>query len=178
MTAQDSDMNWKRIGREWVIFCESKPLESFKQRIFWYYFSLRRSLCNPMVCSLPGSSFHGTFQARILEWVATSFSRGLPNPAIEPRSPALQANSLPSEPPGKPGLFCVKANHWRVLSREVSWYYSSLQRSLLLLKHDKGDKIGSSETFWKFKQQKLETCTREAIMETWRVRPFQYTLCW
>jgi len=29
----------------------------------------------------------------------------LPNPGIKPRSPALQADSLPSEPPGKPGLF-------------------------------------------------------------------------
>ena len=33
-------------------------------------------LCNPMDCSLPGSSIHGIFQARILEWVAISFSRG------------------------------------------------------------------------------------------------------
>ena len=32
-------------------------------------------LCNPMDCSPPGSSAHGIFQARILEWVATSFSR-------------------------------------------------------------------------------------------------------
>ena len=32
-------------------------------------------LCNPMDCSLPGSSIHGIFQARILEWVAISFSR-------------------------------------------------------------------------------------------------------
>ena len=31
------------------------------------------TLCNPMNCSLPGSSVHGTFQARILEWVAISF---------------------------------------------------------------------------------------------------------
>ena len=30
--------------------------------------------CNPMDCSLPGSSVHGLFQARILEWVAISFS--------------------------------------------------------------------------------------------------------
>ena len=34
------------------------------------------TLCNPMVCSLPGSSVHGIFQARVLEWVAISFSRG------------------------------------------------------------------------------------------------------
>ena len=33
------------------------------------------TLCNPMGCSLPGSSVHGIFQARILEWVAISFCR-------------------------------------------------------------------------------------------------------
>ena len=33
-------------------------------------------LCDPMACSLPGSSVHGIFQARELEWVAFSFSRG------------------------------------------------------------------------------------------------------
>ena len=33
------------------------------------------TLCNPMDCSLPGSSVHGIFQARILEWVAISFSK-------------------------------------------------------------------------------------------------------
>ena len=52
--------------------------------------------------SPPGSSLHGILQARILDWVAISFSRDLPDPGIEPGSPALQADSLPSEPPGKP----------------------------------------------------------------------------
>ena len=33
------------------------------------------TLCNPMDCSLPGSSLHGSLQARILEWVAITFSR-------------------------------------------------------------------------------------------------------
>ena len=33
------------------------------------------SLCDPMDCSLPGSSVHGIFQARVLEWVAIAFSR-------------------------------------------------------------------------------------------------------
>ena len=32
------------------------------------------TLCDPMDCSPPGSSIHGIFQARILEWVAISFS--------------------------------------------------------------------------------------------------------
>ena len=34
------------------------------------------TLCDPMDCSLPGSSVHGILQARILEWVAIPFSRG------------------------------------------------------------------------------------------------------
>ena len=34
------------------------------------------TLCNPMDCSPPGSSVHGIFQAKILEWVAISFSGG------------------------------------------------------------------------------------------------------
>ena len=38
------------------------------------------TLCNPMDCSPPGSSVHGIFQARILERVAISFSRGSSQP--------------------------------------------------------------------------------------------------
>ena len=54
-------------------------------------------------CGLPpDSSVHGIFQARILEWVAIPFFGDLSDPRIEPRSPALQADSLPSELPGKP----------------------------------------------------------------------------
>ena len=60
------------------------------------------TLCNPMDCSLPGSSVHGIFQARVLEWVAISSSGDLPDPVIEPGSSALQADSLLSKPQGKP----------------------------------------------------------------------------
>ena len=50
---------------------------------------------------------HGVLQARILEWVDIPFSRGSSqplqgSPGIEPRSPTLQEDSLPAEPPGKP----------------------------------------------------------------------------
>ena len=55
------------------------------------------TLCDPMDCSLPGSSVHGNFQARVLEWAATSFSKG----SSWPRDPAFQAGTLPSEPSGK-----------------------------------------------------------------------------
>ena len=46
--------------------------------------------------SPPGSSVHGIFQARILEWVAISFS------TYEPASPALVGGFFTTEPPGKP----------------------------------------------------------------------------
>ena len=58
----------------------------------------RLTLCDPMDCNPPGSSVHGILQARILERVAMPSSRG----SSRPRFPALQADSLPSEPPGKP----------------------------------------------------------------------------
>ena len=52
-------------------------------------------LFDPTDCSPPGSSVPGILQARILEWVvAIPFAGDLPNPVIEPRSPAFQADSL------------------------------------------------------------------------------------
>ena len=61
----------------------------------------RPTLCESMDCSLPGSSVHGILQASILEWVAVPFSRVSSYPRIKPRSSAVQADSLPSESPGK-----------------------------------------------------------------------------
>ena len=60
------------------------------------------TVCNPMDCSPPGPSVHGIFQARILEWVAISYSRHNPNLRIEPRSPAVAGRFFTTEPPGKP----------------------------------------------------------------------------
>ena len=54
-------------------------------------------VCDPMDCIVPG-----ILQARLLEWVAFPFSRVSSQPRIEPRSPSLQADSLPAEPQGTP----------------------------------------------------------------------------
>ena len=45
----------------------------------------RVRLCDPVDCSLPDSSAHGILQARILEWVAISFSRGSSQPRDQTR---------------------------------------------------------------------------------------------
>ena len=64
------------------------------------------TLCDPMDYSPPGFSVHGIFQVWILHeyWSGLPLpSPGdLPDPGIEPRSHALQADALPSEIPGKP----------------------------------------------------------------------------
>ena len=54
------------------------------------------TLCDPVDCIVLG-----ILQARILEWVAFPSPGDLPNLGIEPRSPTMQADSIPAEPQGK-----------------------------------------------------------------------------
>ena len=56
----------------------------------------------PTLCDPVDYTVYGILQARILEWVAFPFSRGCSQPRVEPRSPALQADSWPAEIQGKP----------------------------------------------------------------------------
>ena len=60
------------------------------------------TLCHPVDHSPPGSSVHGSLQARLLEWVAIPFSRGIFPSRDQTWSPTLEADTLPSEPQGKP----------------------------------------------------------------------------
>ena len=96
------------------------------------------NLCDPMDCTI-----RGILQTRILEWVAIPFhSPGdLPNPGIEPRFPALQADSLPAEPPGKPKntgvgslsllqrIFSTQESNWGLLHCRQILYQLSYQVS-------------------------------------------------
>ena len=71
------------------------------------------TLCDPMDCSLPVSSVCGLLQARILEWVAIPFSRGSSRTREKTQIDCvLQADSLPSEPPGKPLKFMYIPFFW------------------------------------------------------------------
>ena len=66
----------------------------------------------PRTVARPARLSMGILQVRILEWVARPSSPGdLPNPGIEPRSPTLQADSLPSEPPA-PSLIILGYTVW------------------------------------------------------------------
>ena len=81
-------------------------------------------LCNPMDCSLPGSSVHGILQKRIMEWVVIPFSRGSSQPTWSSwtMSPALQADSLPLSHWGEahdiPCLWNLKINDTKELTKQ------------------------------------------------------------
>ena len=63
------------------------------------------TLYGPMDYGPPGSSAHGIFQAKILEWVAISFSRGFSQPRVDPMflvSPALAGGFFTAGLPGNP----------------------------------------------------------------------------
>ena len=65
---------------------------------------LFETLCDPMDCNPPGSSVHGLFQARIVGWVAISYSKGFSQAMQEmsPASPAMAGRFFTAAPPGKP----------------------------------------------------------------------------
>ena len=62
------------------------------------------TLCDPMDCNTPGYSVYRIFQARILELIAISSSRGLPNPRIESAFHALAGRFFATEPFRKPDI--------------------------------------------------------------------------
>ena len=65
--------HWPSLGLEWKLTFSSPVCVTLK----WSEVAQSSpTLCNPVDCNLPGSSVHGILQARILEWVAISFSRG------------------------------------------------------------------------------------------------------
>ena len=78
------------------------------------------TLYDPMDSSLPTSSVRGILQARILEWVVIPSPGDLPDPGIELRSPALQADSLPFEPPGKP---FSPVHYSKNNCRQANWHF-------------------------------------------------------
>ena len=89
--------------------------------------------CDPMDCSLPGSSLHGIFQARTLKWGAISYSRGgLPDPGVEPMSlvsPAWAGRFFTTSPTWEADLYhktfihALDAVDWEGRNIQV-WIYS------------------------------------------------------
>ena len=82
---------------------QSRPHQRHvQQRIVCSVVQSCLTLFSPTDCSPPASSVHGTFQARILEWVAISFSRGSSQPRDQTHPLHWQVDSLPLCHLGKP----------------------------------------------------------------------------
>ena len=78
------------------------------------------TVCNPMNCGSPGFSVHVISQARIVNGLPFPSPGDLPNPGIKSGSPALQADSSLSEPPGR--------NHYELEVIQVELYLSGFHR--------------------------------------------------
>ena len=107
------------------------------------------TLCNPMDYSLPGFSVHGILQARILDGYPFPSPVDLTNPGIKLKSPALQEDSLQSEPlllqscptlcdptdcspPGSPipGILQARTQEWIAISFSNAWKWKVKMKSL------------------------------------------------
>ena len=93
--------SWFSLGRLYLSkdLCISSRLSNV---LAYSYLWKWKSLSRVQLFATPWTIVYEILQARIWEWVAVPSPVDLPNPGIEPRSPALQVDSLLSKPPGKP----------------------------------------------------------------------------
>ena len=170
-------LGWQCLGSELCASSVFLVMEKWAQRKVWSVHTRHRVLglaftsiywpwslshvllfCNPMDCCSPDSSVHRIPLARILEWVAIPSPGDLPNPGIEPGSPALQeGDSLPSEPPGK----CIPYRalgavvlrlmlHSSIAQILPVWVYTAVNRSVcphgVHIPGGEADKEGSNKS--------------------------------
>ena len=91
----------------WLFSCitNSPVCWLFLLLLFSCFSRVRPTVCNPMDCSLPGSSVHEILQARVLEWVATPSSRGSSRPRDWASVSCIAGRFFTTELPGKPSSF-------------------------------------------------------------------------
>ena len=74
------------------------------------------TLCDPMDCSVPGSSVDGIFQARVLEWVAISISRGSSQPKDRTRISGIASRFFTSWATGEAPIVIIGDTYWAFIS--------------------------------------------------------------
>ena len=110
----------------------------------------------PTLCDPTDYTVHGILQARILEWVAFPLSSRSSQPRIEPRSPALQVDSLPAESKGNPTMlkweaypFASRSSQFRNWTR-VSCIADRLFTNWAISEAQQNEKSGTNTYFWKY----------------------------
>ena len=84
-----------------------------------------------MDCSLPGSSAHEILQARILEWVVNSSSRGTSQLRDRTHVSCLAARLFTTEPPGKPTVYISDRKKFAVMHRHLKTFWQMLFNTLM-----------------------------------------------
>ena len=85
------------------------------------------TLCDPMDCSPPGFSVHGILQARILEWIATPFSRGTSQPSNQNLVSYMAGKFFTVWATGKSSMLCscylraIPGSYHQLLAHSMSW---------------------------------------------------------
>ena len=127
------------------------------------------TLCNAMEWYPPGSSVHGILQVRILEWVAISFSRDLPDLGIKPTSlmsPALADRFFTSSAIlGSPNLNQWEENIWRHQGLGGQIYFWKYQ--IVYFHRDKGGCMWELE----FDPETLVSSSRHTILRLSQIGP-------
>ena len=92
------------------------------------------TLCDPMDCSLPGSSVHGILQARILECVTLPFSRGTSLPRDQTLVSHIVGRFFTIWATGKTNIIVIQvyAPTTNAKEAQVDWFYEDLQHLLEL----------------------------------------------
>ena len=91
------------------------------------------TLCDPMDCSPPGSSVHGILQAKILEWVAISFSRRSSQPRDWTLVSCIAGRSFTSEPPVKPRAYWgPQIKNSDAIWDQITWILVLIARNCLI----------------------------------------------
>ena len=130
------------------------------------------TLCDPMDCSLPGSSDHGISQARILEWVAISFSRESFQPWDRTYVSCLAGGFFTTEPPRKPIQLNISSNSFMLYlcyNVLLFTYYSDFQTKKQVQKKQSNFltyKEGQSRGLYSGLADS-ETCTRSVDRAAW-----------
>ena len=119
-------------------------------------------LCNIIDYSPPGSFVHRIFWARILGWVAISYSRDLPDLGIKPASPTLAGRFFTTEPRGKPTMeyySAIKKNE--IISFAATWIDTQI---IILSKGNQAEKGKYHDIFYMWSLKINDT--NELIYET------------
>ena len=105
---------WSEFPRVVAVLCWGSrirtALEAWPERLLLFSYEVTfNSFCDPMDCSLLGSSVHGIFQARILECIAISSSRGSFPTRDQTRISCIAGRFFTTEPSGLPSVNSITA---------------------------------------------------------------------